>query len=166
MASHRQRPYNDAAKSLGKVRPMRRPAHQTIILPVVRHLQEESWSCGTAALKIVLDSVGRPARERELINLCGAAPHHGTPPWAMATGLERLGVSHEVVDSATIDVIEQRIRSLQLCIVDYQSWGRRGRDYQRGRTGHYSVVFGYDPTHLLLADPAKGKRSPAREPWG
>jgi hypothetical protein len=85
----------------------------------------------------------------------------------MTTALGALGIRHEVIASATVALLEERLRALELCIVNYQAWGRRGRDYHLARAGHYSVAYGFDGTHLLIADPAKGKTGLAPPPsWG
>ncbi|MCP5156216.1 MAG: hypothetical protein H6983_18735 [Ectothiorhodospiraceae bacterium] len=140
-------------------------AHPRVVLPVRRWLQTEPYSCGAAVLKIVLDSLGMEREEEALMALAGTNPRTGTQPDGLRRALDALGVVHEVVEPGDIHLLEARISRLEYCIVDYQAWGRRGREFHDLRTGHYSVAFGFDPTHLLLADPAKKPLGPAPG-WG
>lgn len=140
-------------------------AHHTVMLPVRKYLQAHPWSCGPASLKIVLDVLGLDLVEEALIQMTGANPLRGTQPHALAAALTRLKVRHEVVETGDLDLLEARIRDFQYCIVDYQAWGTRGRDYHQLRAGHYSVVFGFNLTHVFIADPAKKPRR-SGDPWG
>lgn len=145
--------------------PAGRAARASVVLPVQRWLQLHPHSCGPASLKIVLDSLGIEHEEEHLASLCGTRPATGTQPDGLRRGLRALGVRHEVVEPADLTEIEARIGRSEYCIVDYQAWGRRGSDYRDLLTGHYSVVFGVDRTHLMLADPAK--KPPGDAPgWG
>lgn len=139
--------------------------HHTVLLPVRKHVQQHPWSCGPACLRIVLESLGRPMHERELVRMTGACAERGAQPAGLERALERLGVRHEIVEPGSLTLVEQRLHALQFVIVDYQAWGRSGRDYHDLLSGHYSVAFGYNATHLFLADPARKARLPG-ESWG
>lgn len=140
-------------------------AHQTVMLPLRKWVQTNPYSCGPASLKIVLGSLGLEHDEARLGALAGTSPRAGTQPEGLRRALRVLGVPHEVVEPAEIADVETRIRRFEYCVVDYQAWGRRGREFHELRTGHYSVIFGFDPTHFWLADPAKKPRDGSRS-WG
>lgn len=139
--------------------------HHTVLLPVRKHLQQHPWSCGPATLRVVLGSLGIDLEERKLATMAGCTPERGTQPAGLVRALTRLGVHHEVVEPGSLGHIEDRLHAFEYIIVDYQAWGRRGRDYQQLRSGHYSVVFGCNTSHLFLADPAK-KPVRSGDPWG
>jgi len=116
-------------------------------------------------MKIILETLGIRLSEKRLMHLCGTTPTKGTSPQAMIDLLKKLKVDFEVINHATMEMIEEKIRGLNLCIVDYQAWGRGGSEYRRLDTGHYSVVFGYNKTHLWIADPAKHRTEDYKK-WG
>lgn len=136
-----------------------------IILPVRRNLQDTTYDCGPACLKIILETLGIHLSEQRLMKLCRTTPNEGTNPQNMINLLKKLKIAFEVIDHADIDLIEEKIRNLNLCIVDYQAWGDGGSEYRGLDTGHYSVVFGYNKTHFWIADPAK-HRTEDHKKWG
>lgn len=136
-----------------------------IILPVKRNLQDTPYDCGPASLKIILETLGIHISEERLMKLCKSTPEKGTSPEAMIDLFKKLKITFEVIEHATIELIEEKIRNLNLCIVDYQAWGDGGSEYRGLNTGHYSVVFGYNKTHLWIADPAKHRTGDYKK-WG
>jgi hypothetical protein len=79
--------------------------------------------------------------------------------------LKRLRIQHVVHPHATIALIEDCIHKLNLCVVDYQAWGKSGREFKTLEAGHYSVIFGFNRTHFFVADPAK-RHTRKRATWG
>lgn len=136
-----------------------------IVLPVRRNLQDTSYDCGPASLKIILETLGVHVDEERLMKMGKTTPEEGTPPDKLIAILKEFGVKHEVIDHANLELIEQKIREINLLLVDYQSWGDGGSDYKGLNTGHYSVVFGFNKTHLWIADPAKHKTQDYKK-WG
>lgn len=139
--------------------------HDTVTLPIIRCLQDKRYTCGPASLKIVLASLGVAMSESRLEELCKTTAQCGTRPQALSVALGQLGVAHDIVEPSSVSLLEESIRSLKLCIVDYQAWGRHGRDFHTMSTGHYSVAFGFQGDHFLLADPAK-KTATTSASWG
>jgi predicted double-glycine peptidase len=136
-----------------------------VILPVCRNLQDTNYDCGPASLEIVLNSLGIEISEERLIRLAKADPEEGTPPERLTKALDELGVKYELIEPAGVDILEEKIRNLNLCLVDYQAFGEGGADYKNLGTGHYSVVFGYDQTQYWVADPAM-HHVESRKKWG
>ncbi len=140
-------------------------AHHTVILPIHRHIQSTPYSCGPASLKVVLDTLGLTVDEHTLMAICGTTAIKGTQPAGLSRALDHLNVHHEIHERGEVSLIETKIRNLHYCIVDYQAWGRRGSDFRNLKSGHYSVIFGFDRTHFFFADPAK-KPTGNRKTWG
>lgn len=139
-----------------------RHIYPSVVLPVHRHLQNEEYTCGPASIRIVLETLGgrdRLPSETEIAEICLTNKKTGTDPDRMVSALEQLGVRHFVPESATLGTIEKYLRRFHLCLVDYQSHDDGSGD------GHYSVIFGFDETHFLIADPYKKKGVRGKE-WG
>ncbi len=139
-----------------------RHIYPSVVLPVHRHLQNEEYTCGPASIRIVLETLGGKDRlpsETEIAEICLTNKKTGTDPDRMVFALTRLGVRHFVPESATLGTIEKYLRRFHLCLVDYQSHDDGSGD------GHYSVIFGFDETHFLIADPYKKKGVRGKE-WG
>lgn len=136
-----------------------------VILPLRRNLQDTSYDCGPASLKIIFETLGIHIGEEKLMKMGKTTPEKGTSPEELINILNELAIKHVVVEHATIELIEQKIRQLNLCLVDYQAWGESGEEFKGLETGHYSVIFGFDKTHLWLADPAK-HHTKKQKKWG
>lgn len=137
----------------------------TIILPVRRNIQDTDYDCGPASLKIVLETIDRNISEETLIKICKTISCFGTKPWALSSALKKLEVKHETIERASVKIMEDKIRKLNLCIINYQAWGECGQHYKNLETGHFSVVFGFNPEHLYIADPHKNHTEKCNE-WG
>ncbi len=123
--------------------------YPVVILPIRNILQNTPFSCGPASLKMVLDFLGITVAEKKLANIAKTTPTHGTRPADLSKTLAHFHVRHRVFQHASLTILEEKIRTLQLCIVNFRAW----------KEGHYSVAFGYSATHILLADPYKKKSS-------
>ncbi len=136
-----------------------------VVLPVRRNLQDVPYDCGPASLKIILETLGIHLSEKELMRMCGTNFEDGTSPSEMVTALKNLHIQHEVIHPGSLNILESKVRELNLCLVDYQAWGDGGGQYMGLGTGHYSVVFGFNQTHIWLADPAK-HHTEKQQKWG
>lgn len=136
-----------------------------IILPVCLNIQDTTYGCGPASLKIIFDTLGIHLSEEKLMKMTKITPKGGTKPAELVKVLTELRIKHKEISHASIEMIEDKIRSLNLCLVDYQAWGEGGTDYKGLKTGHYSVVFGFDKIRLWIADPAKHHSEKQRK-WG
>ena len=121
--------------------------YSAVILPIHRSIQQTPYSCGPASLKAVLAVLGKKTTERQLMKLAKTTPKYGTFPHDLVGALSRLGIKHTVFPQGSMARLESELRAMRLCIVDYRAW----------TDGHYSVIFGYSPTHLYIADPHKKK---------
>jgi ABC-type bacteriocin/lantibiotic exporter with double-glycine peptidase domain len=139
--------------------------YPTIILPVKRKIQERLYDCGPSSLIIILETLGRTVSEKTLMRLARTNPETGTDTKDLSRTLQKLNVYHQVHYLADRDLIESSIRNLNLCIVNYQAWGKGGRDAKTLSAGHYSVIFGFNVTHFYLADPSK-VQTKKRSTWG
>ncbi len=138
---------------------------ESVILPVKRNLQDEKYDCGPASLKIILDTLGKEIDEEKLMEMGKTTPEDGTTPKALITTLNKLKVAHTVFERSSVTIVESAITNLNLCLIDYQSWGDNGKEYEKLETGHYSVIFGFNKTHFYIADPAKRHTEKCDE-WG
>jgi predicted double-glycine peptidase len=105
--------------------------------------QKKDWSCGPAALKILLGYLGHPATEEQLIHLTDAKPEGGTEHEGMVRAAEILG--HQVFsrENATDQDLLRFIQQGIPVIVDFQ--GSQG--------GHFAVISGIKDGRIVLDDP-------------
>ena len=136
----------------------------TIILPVRRHLQMGHFDCGPATLKIILDSLGRKMSEKTLMRICHTNKKAGTNPRNLIVALKKLGVKHKLYRHGDKKILEDSIRGLNLCIVDYQAW-MVSDEFKKLDAGHYSVIFGFNEDYYYFSDPAK-HHTPKDKEWG
>lgn len=139
--------------------------YSKVILPIRKNLQDNSYDCGPASLKIIMETLGIPIDEERLMKICQTSAEKGTQPNQLIAALKKFKIKHEVIEHASLELLERKIRGLNLCLVDFQAWGDGGADYKGLNTGHYSVVFGFNRTHIWLADPAKHKTKDYKK-WG
>ncbi len=136
-----------------------------VILPVRRNIQDNGYDCGPASLKIILETIGKSVDEKRLMGICNTNSKFGTNFKFLSKALDKLKVKHKVCRRASIKFIEEKIIDLNLCLIDYQAWGEGGKDYKNLKTGHYSVIFGFNKTNFYIADPNK-KHTSKYEEWG
>lgn len=138
-----------------------------VVLPVRKNLQDVSYDCGPASLLIILSTLGIQITEKELMRRCKTNFRDGTTPEDMIAAFKEMKIAYQEYHPASIRLLQEQIRTLHLCMVDYQAWGDSGSQYKGLDTGHYSVVFGYNKTHLWIADPAKHKtKKQKKKNWG
>lgn len=136
--------------------------YPSVVLPIRKHLQFEEHTCGPASIRIIVETLNGHdtlPSEKEITELCRTNSKTGTDPDMMVEVLSDLNIRHFLLEHATLDTIESCIRRFELCLVDYQAYDDGTGD------GHYSVIFGFDETHFLVADPAKKKSAHTKE-WG
>ena len=137
----------------------------TTILPVRLKIQEKPYSCGAASLKIVLEMLGKEISEAWLMRVCKTDPEECTTAQRLKRALKKLKVKFEEIVPATIQDIEENVRSFRLCLVAYQAWARGGSELEAMEGGHYSIIFGFNETHFFIADPNK-RRGRVHRVWG
>jgi ABC-type bacteriocin/lantibiotic exporter with double-glycine peptidase domain len=131
--------------------------YHTIILPARLSVQKRLYDCGPVSLKIILETLGQKTDEKKLMKLCQTDPKRGSQQPNLSKALKKIGVKHEVYENANLKLLENKIKHFNLCLVEYQSRGKSGKDYQQLLVSHISVIFGFDKTHYYLADPDKYK---------
>lgn len=142
----RRKNYNDAHDIASKMEITIR--HGDFVLPVSHFAQEKNHTCGPAALRIVLDYLGRRTTERQLAKLCESAPKHGTNPRDLVAAARSLGyrvIWREHWTSArVIRTLEQGLP----VIANHQQRPGLGE-------GHYAVIIGHTKRgEFVLSDPS------------
>jgi ABC-type bacteriocin/lantibiotic exporter with double-glycine peptidase domain len=113
--------------------------------------------CGPACLKIVFAYFGRHVSEKEIAKACRTSPKSGTTGTNLVKGARRFGFDAELVDHSNFRTIAKWLRRGVPVIVDWTSTVSSGpRAPMAG--GHYSVVCGLGKRHIVLQDPAVGRR--------
>lgn len=112
-------------------------------VPVDGHQQTEDWSCGPAALKILLSRFDHPVSEEQLIALTRSGPAGGTTHEGLMDAARRLGYRVVAFSNASVSDIRGMIARGLPVLVDFQ--GRKG--------GHFAVVVGAKDGRLEFEDP-------------
>jgi ABC-type bacteriocin/lantibiotic exporter with double-glycine peptidase domain len=123
-----------------------------------RHFRQSHAMCGPASLRIVLAYFGKTASERVIGRACRSTDASGTTGSNLLMGAQRLGLNGRIIDGATFRTIERWLRRDVPVIVDWMSAIARHPTRMVLPCGHYSVVCGLDRTHIILQDPAIGRR--------
>lgn len=132
--------------------------YHEIILPVKPNLQQKHYDCGAASLQIIAETIGLEIPEEELMKLTKTTSEEGAAHANIARALDTLGIRYNLENEANIELIEHKLRNLELCLVDYQAWFDGTSNPEKLTDGHYSVIFGHNPTHFWVADPSKHRR--------
>jgi ABC-type bacteriocin/lantibiotic exporter with double-glycine peptidase domain len=121
--------------------------------------KQSKTMCGPASLKIVAEYFGVIKSERELARLCKTKKTIGTLGKDLAAAARKLGFQARIIDNANFKVIQNYLKKRVPVIVDWISPGQsRPVNKARMADGHYSVVIGLTPTHIILEDPGVGQR--------
>jgi len=142
---------------------MASPYFYEFILPIRPNLQDEKYDCGAASLRTIVETLGIDVREHILMRLTNTTPKDGASHTAIVSALELLEIQHEVIPNASIELVEQKVKMLNLCLVDYEAWFESKTEFETFDGVHYSVIFGFNSTHFWLADPSK-HRAQIRDP--
>ncbi len=129
----------------------------TVILPLQSYVQETLYTCGAAVLRDVFKTRGVRLSEQDAVHIVDTQPDRGTPPDALLDALDSYGLPYKVYTRATVVQVEESIRAGNICLVVYQAWPASSSTLQDLNGGHWSIIFGFNKTHLFLADPAKHK---------
>jgi ABC-type bacteriocin/lantibiotic exporter with double-glycine peptidase domain len=114
-----------------------------IELPTPEYRQDHTWSCGPAALKILLDFFGHPVSEDQLIHLTDAKSRGGTEHEGMVQAAEILG--HQVYakeDATEVDLMRFLSKGVPVVV-----------DFQGNNGGHFAVVSGLKDNRVQIDDP-------------
>jgi predicted double-glycine peptidase len=119
--------------------------------------QMTDYSCGAAALRIVLSYWGSDVDEAELMKLLHTNSEVGTNPEDIVNGARSLGFEAELLENLTLDELERLTSDGNPVIVLGQMW-RSEREADRPLedvwdNGHYVVVLGVDTDYVYLQDP-------------
>ena len=125
------------------------------LLPFPALRQSTPWSCGAAAVQMVLAYYGKDVREDKLRSLAGTTPKCGTT----ITGMQRVLRRHTLRLTAghmTVPDVKRFIDRKIPVIILLQAWTTKKRiNWQTDWSdGHYAVAIGYDARRIMFADPA------------
>jgi len=120
------------------------------VLPVSAFRQHYPWTCGPAALKIVMDYLRYPVSESYLARISKASKKTGTDPINMIKAARRLGFSASDKRRLTPGQVKKLISEGTPIIANYQYEPELGE-------GHYAVIIGYSRDSYILSDPASNK---------
>jgi len=131
--------------------------------PVPDQRQDNSYSCGVAALQSVLGRYGIQVAESDLTKELGTSPEKGTSPQQMLKVLRGRRLRCE-------DMTEMKLpkmyRSLLLgypILAPIQAYGTE-EEFDHRESGHWVVVTGVSKEIVTLQDPSHGPRKvPIRE---
>ena len=127
-----------------------------ITLPPV--VQDESWSCGAAAVASVCQWFGiEPDTEGEAIRALGSSPSDGTPPWNIVEILEANGLATEAGDWFDLDDLKARhLDRGHPVLVPIQMYGNPN-EYEANEGGHWVVLEGVREGKVFIQDPVSGQ---------
>lgn len=120
------------------------------------HRQETNYSCGAAAVRIVLLYYGIDVPEAYLREALGSDPQEGTEPDVMVDYLNRAGLNAEM-RQMTVAELHKCVEAGIPVILDLQAWSEEPEtaDYATDLVdGHYVVLSGHGGGQLYFADPA------------
>ena len=139
-------------------------SYPKVILPVKRNIQDNNYDCGPASALIILQSIGIDANEAKLMEIGNCTREKGTSPEGIKMIFDYYKIEYEELLNASLDDLENNINNLKLCLVDYQAW-TIGNEKATLNAGHYSVIFGFSPHYLWIADPYK-HHTAKYDKWG
>jgi len=113
-------------------------------------------------LRIVCAYFGLGVSESKAARLCRASVTTGTTGRNLARAARELGFAATIVDGASFRDLERWLHRGVPVIVDWMSTVNSEPRQSAMACGHYSVVCGLGREHILLQDPAVGRRRIAR----
>ncbi len=120
------------------------------VLPVGTYRQAVPWSCGPAALKIVMDFLRWPVSEEYLAKLCKTTRKKGTNVKDLLEVARKMNFVAEERQKLTINEVKGLIREGTPIIANYQFEPEFGE-------GHYAVIIGFSKDEFILSDPSENK---------
>jgi len=118
------------------------------ILPVGTYRQSVVWTCGPAAMKIVLDYLRWPVSEPYLVKLTKCTPKKGTTPQEIVEAAKKMNFNAYHKVGMTADEVKDLIKKGNPVIANFQYKHKFGE-------GHYSVIVGFNDEYFILSDPAE-----------
>lgn len=110
--------------------------------------QEQEHTCGAAAMRMVLESLGIKKSEKELISLLKTNTKVGTWHYQMSALAEKYKLNYVVNRNASIKELKEFLKNKYLIIVCYY--------LVEEKTAHYAVVSDIDDKNIYLHDPWLG----------
>jgi ABC-type bacteriocin/lantibiotic exporter with double-glycine peptidase domain len=139
----------------------RQPSIAEVTIHMPHDRQGENYTCGPAALGMVLYYFGIEMREDKLADALKTSKNDGTSATKMAELARRRGLKAEVVRGMSTGDLRAAVRAGKPAIVAFQAWGPGGTDYvDAWEHGHYAVVVGAGDLFIYFDDPAT-RSSPA-----
>ncbi len=122
------------------------------VLPVLNFDQTRPSSCGAAALRMVLEYLGKEISEKKLMKLANTAAgkkDSGTDPADMVKAAKKLGFKVLHKEKWTSSQVKKTLESGLPVIVNFQETPKFG-------DGHYVVIIGYTKDEFIFSDPNNG----------
>jgi ABC-type bacteriocin/lantibiotic exporter with double-glycine peptidase domain len=114
-------------------------------VPVETHTQETKWSCGPAALKMLLEHQGHVIEEDQLVELSDAGPDGGTEHEGLVSAAKVLGYEVFAKEDASVTDLVHFVEKGLPVLIDFQ--GKKG--------GHFAVVVSTDGGRIHIVDPRR-----------
>ncbi|MFA6536719.1 MAG: cysteine peptidase family C39 domain-containing protein [Candidatus Paceibacterota bacterium] len=119
------------------------------MLKVPYFKQDNNYSCGAAALQMVLRFYGEIYSEKHLAEVLGSNKDFGTSHQAMIDFVRKDGFHVHEADFASHDDLKEFLSKNIPVIVNFLE--------PESNEGHYAVVIGCEVGHIFLNDPWDGK---------
>jgi ABC-type bacteriocin/lantibiotic exporter with double-glycine peptidase domain len=110
--------------------------------------QETEYTCGPAAMRMILAALGIKKTEKELAKLMRTSKLYGTPNRRLPKLVERLKLDHATVRNGNIEELKKFLKEGYLIIVGYYS--------KLEGVGHFAVVKKIGQNYIYLLDPKMG----------
>lgn len=131
-------------------------AIKQIDFPQVR--QATDYSCGAAALQVVLAYYGLDFREDELKEILKTNPESGTEQDRMTAFAERCKLHVDMRPMTIQDIVHYIDHNVPVILL-LQAWAGRPVDYEdTEKQGHYATVIGYGQHGFFFQDPSMFER--------
>lgn len=127
-----------------------------VLLDVPHVCQVNEYSCGPAAVQMVLAYMGMWAPQGCIAEELGTTEEEGTGPGEMYRYLSSLGIKSLLQSDSHIEELIFHVDAGNLSIINYQAWREpKGIDYKYSWIhGHYGVVVGYNENQIFIQDPS------------
>lgn len=115
---------------------------------IPHHEQSTEWTCGPAAMRMALATIGIRRTETQLIRAMGTNRRWGTPNRSFPLTCEHLKLDYVVRRKSTLRALRDLLDEEYVVIVCYTPVDEN--------FGHYSVVRGIGAKEISLVDPLRG----------
>ena len=112
-------------------------------IEVEKYIQSKKWSCGPAALKILLSYYGTEVSEEELIELSGTNETQGATHDGLISAVKAFGFSPYSSENTDDSVLLRFLGNHEPVLIDFQ--GNNG--------GHYVVGTAFSSQRIHIQDP-------------